>query len=337
MTTAKALMRLNSIGGNLEMRQQTITEVDDQCSAPDYDSQALPTASVGSVVATQSTAGTGEGISMSDRPFFKIWAAKALLSDDLYSLSDHERTIWMFALCVASLETPRWRVRITAHLARKCKTTPPKLAVALNKLAGLGMCELRDGEVYFATAAKLNEDTERRKPSDDPARVRERVKASRDRKRSEPPDVTPGNTHDVTPVTRYSNAHKEEEKEKEEEEEQGRYTPSPDDGLPQPIREMRDWILSRLSVKYRNDSEMWEACESFARTYQGQTEPLTRAYDRCIAAGEWPGPRNLAKYMTARPEPAKPRELSPVFNVPAAEDPNVVAMAQRRREKRGAP
>lgn len=36
-------------------------------------------------------------------------------------------------------------------------------------------------------------------------------------------------------------------------------------------------------------------------------------------------------------ESPKPRELSPVFNVPAAEDPNVVAMAQRRREKRGAP
>lgn len=166
-----------------------------------------------------------------DRDFFKIWAAKALLSDDLDCLSDHERTIWLFGLCVSSLEKDRWCTEINERLAKKCKTTPAKLAAALNKMADLGMCELSGGMVYFATAKALNEETERRRrPSDDPEKVRQRVQRHRDSKANSEDVTTRVTTRVTTPVTRYTKtsnaAHKEEEK--EEEEEVGRYTP--DDG-----------------------------------------------------------------------------------------------------------
>lgn len=290
----------------MESRLQNNDPIGDaQCSGSAYDSQALPHTFGRSVVATQDASDTGEGFPVSEqRPFFKIWAAKALLSDDLDSLTDHERTIWFYALCQASLETPRWQTRITPGLARKCRTTPPKLTAALNKMAGLGMCVLGDGIVTFPTAAALNEETYSKPPSASPERVRGRVQKHRANKERNDPVTTPVTTcNDVTEtgVTRYRNDHKEKEEEKEEEqEEDGRYT----DGVTTQVREMRDWILLRLSAKYRNDPEMWEACESFARTYQGQNDALARAYDACIANGEFPGPRNLAKRMMSGAEPA---------------------------------
>ncbi len=150
---------------------------------------------------------------MTQQPWFKLWASESLLSDDLAALSDHERSIWLYLLCVSSLAEPRWRVEVTKYLARKCNTTPTRLSCALNHMSRLGMVDVNDGVVDMVTARKWNGPDARRKPSDDPDRIRARVAKHREAKR----DVTP-----VTPlVTLNSNAiHAREEEEEEEDKEE---------------------------------------------------------------------------------------------------------------------
>lgn len=246
------------------------------------------------------TGSSRRGLLVSAKPYFKIWAAEALLSDDFDALTDQERSIWLLCMCVSSLENPRWRTKITPRLAAKCKTTEKKLVAALNSMAELGMVTIVDGWIFFETAERWNEDTDgRAKPSDSRERVAERVAKHRASKVT--PPVTP-------PVTRYSNAHKEEEKEKEKEEEEekdkdkddGRYTPAAAAAeLPSAIREMRDTIMSKLPQSQQRDALIWDEAESFARDYAGQEEALARAIDeiRRLVPRRLPYPSTLREFM----------------------------------------
>lgn len=141
--------------------------------------------------------------------WFKIWAAEALLSDDLDELTDHEERVWWRAVMVASLEEPRWFFVPTAKTAQKCRTTERKLALAITRFVEMGMLSNVGEGVYFvANGPKWNEDTERRKkPSDSPDAIRARVSKFRNAKRNALQEI--GNA-----------AHKEEEEEKEEEQEE---------------------------------------------------------------------------------------------------------------------
>jgi len=166
-----------------------------------------------------------------DRPFFKIWAAEALLSDDLDALTDHERSIWLFLLCTASLESPRWHARVTPNLARKCKTTEPKLRSALAKMSDLGMVVFDGTAIHMHTAERWNEETYSKPPSASPERVRERVAKHRNDRRNEgsnegsnDPVTTPGNDVKRADVT--GNKREEiREKSKEEDQEVGAKAP----------------------------------------------------------------------------------------------------------------
>lgn len=228
----------------------------------------------------------------SDRPFFKIWAAKALLSGDLAELSDHERSIWLYLMCVASLEEPRWRTPVNAHLARQCYTNPKRLAAALKHMADLGMVRMEDGYVFMLNAAALNEDTEKRKPSDDPERIRERVTRHRNAPRN-----AGGNAHDVTPVTRYSNAHKEKEKEEEKEEEEekepeGAHTPD----LPVGVRERQEMLLSRVPTRMRWDVDIIADHTQLAEDCT-DASLLAQAIADASRNGDFMSARNIRKYL----------------------------------------
>lgn len=187
---------------------------------------------------------------VSDRRFFKVWADPALLSDDLDDLSDHERTVWLFAMCVASTEDPRWSAQISSRLAKKCKSTLPKLQAALAHMASLGMVEIVGDRLSFINAHRWNEDTERRrKPSDEPEAARKRKQEERDRKNGVTPDVTRDTEGVTPPVTPSHAAHKEEEKEQEEEEEEEE---DPRD-TPQPLSRktmITQNVIERLGIEF---------------------------------------------------------------------------------------
>ena len=144
--------------------------------------------------------------------WFKIWASEALLSDDLDELTDHEERVWWRVVMVASLEEPRWFFIPTAKTAQKCHTTERKMQLATAKFVRLGMLScVQDGIYFVANGPKWNENTERRrKPSDSPEAIRERVARHRNALRN-----AEGNA-----LLKNSNAaHKEEEEEEEEEKE----------------------------------------------------------------------------------------------------------------------
>jgi len=148
--------------------------------------------------------------------WFKIWAAEALLSDDLDDLLDHEERIWWRLLMVASLENERWTFEISKKTARKCHTTELKLTKAVKNFLGRGMLSAITDDVFLVTnGVKWNEQTERRKrPSDSPEAVRERVNRLRARKRNE-------GCNDALQESG-NDAHKEEEEDKEKEKEEDR-------------------------------------------------------------------------------------------------------------------
>ena len=91
---------------------------------------------------------------MNDREWFKVWPKAALISDDLDALNDHEERIWWRLLMVASLEDERWTAAVSGRLAGKCKSTPAKLAKALNKFVELGMIRIEGGTVIVANAGR---------------------------------------------------------------------------------------------------------------------------------------------------------------------------------------
>lgn len=149
---------------------------------------------------------------MSDlrQQWFKIWAAEALLSDDLDDLSDHEERVWWRLVMVASLEKERWTFNISEKTARKCHTKLPKLIAATEKFIQKGMLtSLTEALVFVENGPKWNEQTERKKsPSDSKEAVKARVARFRNAKRNDA-------CNDAC-----NDAHKEKEKEKEEEKEE---------------------------------------------------------------------------------------------------------------------
>lgn len=173
---------------------------------------------------------------MNDRDWFKVWPKAALISDDLDELSDHEERVWWRLLMVASLEDARWTAPVNSRLALKCKSTPSKLAKALNKFVELGMVRIEGGLAVIVNAHQYNEGSnKKRSPSDAPEAVRERVARHRNERRNEAPETAPDVTGVTTPVTthvttRYENdvtssvttptRAREEEQEEEEEEDQ---------------------------------------------------------------------------------------------------------------------
>ena len=174
---------------------------------------------------------------METKPYFKVWAAESLLSDDLDELTDHEHRVWFFLMCAASLENPRWTVKISPQLIKKCKSSAQKFTKTIERLEVLGMISVQNGVIALENASRWNEETEKnrgRKPSDAPERVRERVQKYRDSQNVTPdvtryaPDVTP----DVTPGNA---SHKEEEEEKEEEREGRNGVTPPADAGSKPV------------------------------------------------------------------------------------------------------
>lgn len=234
-----------------------------------------------------------------DKPYFKVWAAEALLSDDLDELTDHERTVWFFLMCVTSLEEPRWTVGVTPNLAKKCKSTPPKMDAALKHMASLGMVTLENNVVTIANASRWNEETERkRKPSDSPEKIRERV--TRHRKADETPHVTRYMEDETPDVTPGNAAYKEKEREKEEEREENGVTPPAP-----PERDLAETVISKLPTSYRHDDLAREECYQFARDYPGMFAETARAIEAVRRQGEACFPRNLRKHMPGWNEPQR--------------------------------
>ena len=184
---------------------------------------------------------------VNNREWFKVWPKAALISDDLDALNDHEERIWWRLLMVASLEDERWTVANTGRLAAKCKSTPAKLAKALNKFMELGMVRIQGGTVIIANAARYNEDSNRprRYPSAAPEAVRERVARHRQQAREEDSNdpcneapVTSRYSNDVTSAVTTATRAREEEEEKEKEEEVRRVSArsrSPQRSGPEPM------------------------------------------------------------------------------------------------------
>lgn len=68
--------------------------------------------------------------------------------------------------------------------------------------------------------------------------------------------------------------------------------------IPQPVREMRDAVLAKLPAKFRNDSEQWDAAESFARDFAGMWTELQAATDAVRRQpNRQPFPGNLREFM----------------------------------------
>jgi hypothetical protein len=74
-----------------------------------------------------------------------------------------------------------------------------------------------------------------------------------------------------------------------------------DDDLPSAVREMRDWILSKLPAKFRNDGMAWDEALLFAQDYSGEWAALATATD---AVRRRPAPKNI-------PFPGALREFMP--------------------------
>jgi hypothetical protein len=92
------------------------------------------------------------------KPWFRVWAAETLLSDDLEELSDHEYRVWWQLLCVASLAEVRWVVRLDeSRLAKRCHSTPAKLRGALLTFRRLGMVEdAEEGWLLIVNGERYN-------------------------------------------------------------------------------------------------------------------------------------------------------------------------------------
>ena len=310
---------------------------------PGYDPDVSP------VVLSETPGGPGRvnndagssrrGLFVTAKPYFKIWAAEALLSDDFDALRDQERSIWLLLMCVASLETPRWETKITPRLAEKCKTTEKKLLACVKRLAELGMISVDGDRICFETAAKWNEETDgRKKPSDSPEATRARKAASR--AGNVTPPVTP-------PVTRDSHAHKEEEEDKEKEEEE-------EIGVTSSVREMRDHVLSKLPLKFARDPEVVDEAQLFAEDYAGMWRELNEAHaqvKRQQNGKTVPFPGSLRKFMPSvvgamveqEPKPFELPEpwrdhvvLSPEEQAKQAEDARTSLAERQARQAAGA-
>lgn len=288
---------------------------------------------------------------MESKPYFKVWAAESLLSDDLDELSDHEHRVWFFLMCAASLENPRWSVKISPQLIKKCKSSAQKFTKTIERLEVLGMISVQNGVIAFENASRWNEETEKnrsRKPSDDPAEVRRRVQKHRESK-NVTPDVT-RYTSDETPTVTPGNAsHKEKEEEKEEEEEK-EYGVTPP--LPPPSeRDLAETVLTAVPVKFRHDPGTIDECYQFARDYAGmfvETSAAIAAVRREEGA-VYPGrlrkhmpgwkpsiPANEAKPI--RPKQAAPRSVDPalVQQMAEADKRRAAIAAQRKTEEQAA-
>lgn len=278
------------------------------------------------------------------REWFKVWALKAINSADLDDLSDHEERVWWRLLMWASLEDDRWHIRNTPKLAGKCASTERKFTEAVAHFQALGMVSLDEaGRLFVTNGPKWNEETERRKPSDNPDATRERQQRSRQTRRASHALVTRDIGVTPTPVTPTSL--KEGEKEGSSNE-----LPLEQDGegeaperLPLPVTEIRDLILSKLPGKYQRDATAWEEAELFGMDFAGQHAATATAIDECRRDGLLPFPRNLRKHMPGnRPERSNgnggthPRR-STVLEHPDDEDPLAKRLrldAERRERER---
>lgn len=191
---------------------------------------------------------------MDNKPYFKVWAAEALLSDDLDELTDHDRTVWLFLMCAAALENPRWSVKISPQLVKKCKSTPQKFSKSIERLEVLGMVSVQNNVLSFVNAAKWNEGTDRRKPSDTPERIRERVQKHRNAA-NVTPDVTRYTSDETPGVTPGNAAYKEEEKEEEKELEGVTPTPLRAARPKKGIEPCSDGDMAKLRAKWGNTTD----------------------------------------------------------------------------------
>ena len=258
--------------------------------------------------------GTTRGGTSLDRPFFKIWAAEALLSDDLDALTDHERSIWLFLLCAASLESPRWHARVTPNLARKCKTTEPKLRSALAKMSDLGMVVFDGSAIHMHTAERWNEETYSKPPSASPERVRERVAKHRNDRRNEgsnDPVTTPGNDVKRADVT--GNKREEIREKKQEEEVREKTSDDGDSGfrerygtLAVAFGDPRERRLIDEFEQIANDSTLEEIREGIAEVRRAGQKPYPSKVWAAISELRTPAEakRSLEDFMESMYEPA---------------------------------
>lgn len=217
------------------------------------------------------------------KPYVKLWAAEALLSDDLASLSDLEERVYFRLLMVASLEENRWTTRETPGLYRKCMTTGPKFARAITTLERLGMVErVGDDQLFVVNGPKWNEGTDRKRyPSDSPEATRERQSRSRQERVTSRDSVV-------------SRVHIEEEKEKEEEKEE-ELEEEADSSSGE--REIFSTALAKLPTKFQYDARTIDEMRDFARDYAGCHTELADAIQLCRRNNELCFPGNLRKYM----------------------------------------
>lgn len=238
------------------------------------------------------------------KPYVKLWAAEALLSDNLADLSDHEERIYWRLLMVASLEEERWFTHETPGLHRKCCTTSAKFARAVTKFISFGMVERTDdGRIFIVNGPKWNEATDRKRaPSDSPEATRERQSRHRETRRHE--DVT---SRDIAVSRGHIEKEKEKEKEEEKEEERaGARVPTAGaagDDLPIEAREIRDLVLSRLPTKFQRDALVWEEATQFGQDFAGMHTEVCTAIEECRrtpeskGGGVLPFPQRLRRYL----------------------------------------
>lgn len=241
---------------------------------------------------------------MKQPPWFRVWAAESLTSDDIGVLTHLEEVVWWRLLCVASLEEPRWTVRVTDHLARQCKCTPNQLKRALQRLAAGEMVSLHGGMVTVINGERYNPP---RRPSEAPDMQAERQRKSREKRRDmrvSHDDVTrdtqPKNGRDIVVTSRTRATEVEVEVEIDPPDDSLRSSSSPEGGaadadLPVDVRERRDVLLMRLPKKFQDDWLCRDECEQLAREYDNTA--LVGAQVACRRENKLPLPGNLREHL----------------------------------------
>ena len=242
---------------------------------------------------------------MTATPWFRVWAAETLLSDSLDELSDHEERIWWRLLCVASLSDDRWSFPVVSgSLAKKCRTTQPKLVAAIHHFIELGM-------VSTTYSGFLVTNGERYNPrSDSKESVKERVTRHRAEKRNAVTDVTVAPLH-IGNAGNALDLDRDEEKRREE------VDKDVDDGGAAAFRERygtlavafgdpRERRLIDEFVQIANDASLEEIREGIAMVRRAGQKPYPSKVWAAISELRTPveTKRSLEDFMESMYEPA---------------------------------
>ncbi|MGK2898584.1 MAG: hypothetical protein ACSLE9_07835 [Burkholderiaceae bacterium] len=237
--------------------------------------------------------------------------------------------MWFFLMCAASLETPRWTVRIGPTLARKCKTSEQKLRASIATMAERGMVDTDSspGMVVMSTAERWNP-MPRQRPSEAPEAVAGRVRKHREQARRA--DVT---TDVTTPVTTDVTTQRNDVTLSRAESEQNRVRADARAGdddddqikpwgseLPQPTRDRVLELINAIGPQYCDD-ETYASVVQLVGEYPWDAITAARAKVRQSDRPK-PFPANIRKHLAPLPgtqskKPVGPGDISNLFRAHA--------------------